>query len=200
MIALRARQQRNLLMTLLLSHGVPMLLGGDELGRTQGGNNNAWCQDNELSWYDWANADRDLLDLVRRLIQLRQTEPVFRRRDFLAGEAMTGSGLPDVAWLRPDGEHMADFDWRRHDTRALAVFLNGREIPHHDHDGRPIEGSSFLLLFNAYHEPITFVVPAILGHKWKLELATDPASEQRLRRRRTKLPVAARSVAVLSQR
>ena len=199
-LALRARQQRNLLATVLLSHGVPMLLGGDELGRTQAGNNNAWCQDNELSWYDWDNPDRDLLDFVRRLIHLRQTEPVFRRRDFLAGEAATRSGLPDVAWIRPDGKQMTDHDWRRHDTRALAVFLNGREIPHHDRNGKPIEGASFLLLFNAYHEPITFSLPPILGRKWKLELATDPDSEQRLRRRRANLPVTARSMVLLSQR
>ena len=199
MLALRARQQRNLLTTLLLSNGVPMLLGGDELGRTQAGNNNAWCQDNELSWYDWDNADHDLLDFVRRLIHLRKTEPVFRRRDFLAGEA-TRSGLPDVAWIRPDGQHMDDDDWPRPDTRALAVFLNGREIPHHDRDGKPIEGTSFLLLFNAYHEPITFSLPRTLGRGWKLELATDPDSEQRLRRRRAHLPVPARSIVLLSRR
>ena len=105
-----------------------------------------------------------------------------------------------TAWIRPDGQQMTDDDWRRRDTRALAVFLNCREIPHHDRDGQPIVGASFVLLFNAYHEPITFSLPRTLGRGWKLELATDPDSEQRLRRRRAHLPVAARSIVLLSQR
>ena len=136
--ALRARQQRNLLATLVLSQGVPMLLGGDEFGRSQGGNNNAWCQDSEISWFDWDTADEQLQAYTRQLIELRRTEPVFRRRDFLVGEA-DGSGLPDVIWFGCDGQEMGNGDWEREDARALGVFLNGDEIPSHDRDGNPIE-------------------------------------------------------------
>jgi glycogen operon protein len=179
-LALRARQQRNFLVTLLLSQGVPMLLGGDELGRTQQGNNNAWCQDNELSWYDWERIDEELLSFVRRVIALRRSEPVFRRRDFLVGE---GAELPDVVWFRPDGKEMGDEDW---DARTLGVFLNGEEIPTHDREGNPIEGGSFLILFNAHHEPVAFTIPEELGGDWEIEFSTGEPN-----------PVAARSVVVL---
>jgi isoamylase len=172
-LTLRARQQRNLLVTLMLSQGVPMLLGGDELGRTQHGNNNAWCQDNELSWFDWGSRDQKLEDFTRRLVALRQSEPVFRRRDFLSGDEQVGSGLPDVMWLRPDGEEMEEQDWSREDARAIAMFINGGEIPSHDRDGNPIRGDSFLMIFNAHHEPVQFTLPHRLGEKWELELSTD---------------------------
>jgi isoamylase len=171
-LALRERQKRNLLATLLLSQGVPMLLGGDEMGRTQQGNNNAWCQDNELSWFDWDSADPDLQDFTRRLIELRLTEPVFRRQDFFVGDEVVGSGLPDVVWLRPDGDDMTDEDWQREDAHALGVFLNGREIPAQDRNGNPIRGASFLIFFNAHHEPIEFCVTPRLGKTWRRELAT----------------------------
>ena len=170
---LRARQQRNFLVTLMLSQGVPMLLGGDEFGRSQQGNNNAWCQDNELSWFDWSGTDPELRAFATAVIRLRQNEPVFRRRDFLLGEPTNGSGLPDVIWLRPDGERMNEEDWERPDAHALGVFLNGQEIPTHDRDGNPIEGASFLILFNAHHEQIDFVVPAEIGENWKLEISTE---------------------------
>jgi glycogen operon protein len=176
-----------------------MLLGGDELGRSQAGNNNAWCQDNELSWYDWESIDHGLLEFVRRLIQIRQTEPVFRRRDFLVGEEATRSGLPDVLWMRADGAQVTDEDWGRQDARAIGVFLNGQEIPNHDRNGNPITGASFLLLFNAGPAPVTFAIPKLLGRKWTLELSTDPGSERALRRRRANLPVASRSIVVLRQ-
>src|SRR5207248_7651629 len=128
-LALRARQQRNFLATLLLSQGVPMLLGGDELGRTQRGNNNAWCQDNELSWYDWSFDDRGrrLLAFVRRLIAFRQQHPAFRRRGFFTGSGPNGSGLPDIWWFRADGGKMTQRDWRQQDAPAIGVFLNGKE-------------------------------------------------------------------------
>jgi isoamylase len=172
-LALRARQQRNFLTTLLLSQGVPMLLGGDEFGRTQGGNNNAWCQDNEISWFDWDDFDSDLHNFTRQLIRLRRNEPVFRRRDFFVGD-QGGSGLPDVMWLRPDGEEMTDEDWERDDAHALGVFLNGEEIPNHDREGNPIEGASFLMLFNAHHEPLEFAIPEALGLAWSTVLCSDP--------------------------
>src|SRR5213075_2203997 len=111
--ALRARQQRNFLTTLLLSQGVPMLLGGDEFGRTQGGNNNAFCQDNEISWFDWKSVDGELLEFSRSLIAFRAAHPTFRRRSFLTGGAPRGSGLPDVWWFRPDGRKMTQRDWGR---------------------------------------------------------------------------------------
>ena len=164
----RARQRRNLLTTLLLSQGVPMITGGDEIARTQGGNNNGWCQDNEISWLDWKNADHDLRMFTQRLIGLRRTEPVFRRSEFLQGNR-TDSGVADVGWLRPDGEVMTDEDC----TRALAVFLNGREIDEQDPEGREIRGHSFLLLVNANHEPVTFTLPTTSPEAgWTIELST----------------------------
>jgi glycogen operon protein len=171
-VALRNRQKRNFLTTLLLSQGVPMLLGGDEMGRTQAGNNNAWCQDNEISWFDWEGSDPELQEFTRRIIELRQTEPVFRRQDFFVGGEVVGSGLPDVVWVRPDGEDMTQEDWQRDDAHSLGVFLNGQEIATHDRNGNPIRGASFLIFFNAHYEPIDFCVPPRLGTTWKLELAT----------------------------
>ncbi len=176
---LRARQQRNLLATLLLSQGVPMLLGGDEFGRSQDGNNNAWCQDSEISWYHWEKSDEELREFARQLIALRRSEPVFRRRDFLAGEETTGrSGLRDVVWFGCDGIEMQDGSWERDDAHALGVFLNGGEIPTHDRDGRPIEGHSFLLLLNAHHEPLQFTIPQGLGDCWTPVIASDDSAEQ----------------------
>jgi isoamylase len=171
-LALRARQRRNLLTTLLLSQGVPMITGGDEIARTQGGNNNGWCQDNEISWLDWNNADHDLRAYTQRLIELRRTEPVFRRSEFLQGDG-TDSGVADVGWLRPDGEAMTEEDWAREDARALAIFLNGRQIDEQDAEGREIRGHSFLLLVNAHHEPVTFTLPTPSSEAgWKTELST----------------------------
>jgi isoamylase len=195
-LALRARQQRNLLVTLLFSQGTPMLLGGDEFGRSQGGNNNGWCQDNEISWFDWAAADHELQDFVRRAIALRQSEPVFRRRDFFGGEEDRESGLPDVLWLRPDGEEMTDDDWDRDDSRAMAVFLNGEAIPHYDRDGNPIRGDSFLIVINGHHEPVPFTFAEQVGAQWKLELSTDDASEIDTVSPGEEVPTDARSVLI----
>jgi glycogen operon protein len=195
--ALRARQQRNFLATLVLSQGVPMLLGGDEFGRTQHGNNNAWCQDNELSWFDWDSFDSDLHDFTRRVIALRRREPVFRRRDFLVGDE-EGPGLPDVMWLRPDGEEMTEEDWGREDAHALGVFLNGEKIPNHDREGNPIEGASFLMLFNAHHEPVEFEIPSVLGEAWATVICTDPECEaEGAHEGGTRLGVTGRSLRIL---
>jgi isoamylase len=174
--ALRARQQRNFLATLFLSQGVPMLLGGDELGRTQHGNNNAWCQDNEISWFDWERADWDLHEFVQRLIRLRRGHPVFRRQRFLEGREVFGSGLPDVWWFRPDGRRMTQRDWRTPQIRQLGVFLNGLEIGTRDAHGDPIVDASFLLLFNAHGDATSFTLPPRrFGRRWELELSTaDP--------------------------
>jgi len=196
--ALRARQQRNFLATLFLSQGVPMLLGGDELSRTQGGNNNAWCQDNEISWYDWAAADWDLQAFVKRLIELRRAHPVLHRRDFLSGQE-TGSGLPDVWWFRADGRKMAQRDWSRGDALTLGVFLNGQEIPTPGPHGEPLGGDSFLILFNAWHEAITFKLPARrFGLRWAVELSTaEPNGNGTLYAPRQEVSIEGRSLLLL---
>ncbi|HEY3576721.1 MAG TPA: hypothetical protein VGK68_01850, partial [Gaiellaceae bacterium] len=179
-LALRARQQRNFLATLLLSQGVPMLLGGDELGRTQGGNNNAWCQDNEISWFDWEDAEDELLEYARRVIALRRGHPVFRRTTFLSGKAGE-SGLPDAWWFRPDGRRMTQRDWTSPDTKTLGVFLNGREISERTLHGEPMFDDSFLLVFNAHFEPVVFTLPTRrFGARWQVELATGDAPEAQL--------------------
>jgi glycogen operon protein len=177
-LALRARQQRNFLATLLLSQGVPMLLGGDETGRSQGGNNNAWCQDNEISWFDWTAADSDLLEFTRRMIRLRREHPVFRRQSFLSGAA-SRSGLPDVWWFRSDGKRMTQRDWTNAETKTLGVFLNGQEIRARTEHGEEITDDSFLLLFNAHFEPVVFTLPTRrFGARWELEFATgEPPPE-----------------------
>jgi glycogen operon protein len=197
--ALRARQQRNFLATLLLSQGAPMLLGGDEFSRTQLGNNNAWCQDNELSWFRWNEADADLLDFTRRLIALRRAHPVFRRTTFLSGHEVKGSGLPDVWWFRPDGRRMTHKDWQRHDAHTLGVFLNGAEIPERTPDGKEVADDSFLLLFNAYGESITFTLPTRrFGARWRVELATgDGVPEGPLYAARAQVTIEGRSLVLL---
>ncbi len=201
--ALRHRQQRNFLATLFLSQGVPMLLGGDELGRTQHGNNNAWCQDNELSWFDWELDEerRALLDFTRELIAFRKRHPSFRRRSFLTGQSTRGSGLPDVVWLRPDGRKMTMRDWGRGDARTIGVFLNGDEIPSQGPHGEEISDDTFLLLFNGHDEPLGFRLPTRrFGARWKVELSTaDPEVGERevSVAARGELAVEARSVVVL---
>jgi isoamylase len=173
--ALRWRQQRNFIATLMLSQGVPMLLGGDELSRTQRGSNNAWCQDNEISWYEWGlrEGQPEHLEFTTRLIDLRRAHPVFRRGRFLAGQEREGSGLPDVWWFRPDGRRMTQRDWLQPFAHVLGVFLNGQEIADRTQRGEPIEDDSFLLLFNAHYEDMTFTLPARrFGAEWVHELCT----------------------------
>ena len=171
---LRERQQRNFLATLLLSQGVPMVLGGDEIARTQRGNNNAYCQDNETSWFDWEldERQRHLLDFARRLIEFRARHPVFRRADFLTGEERLGSGSPDAWWFRPDGRKMTQRNWQE-ETRTLGVFLNGAEIPTLSPQGAPVIDDTFLILFNAQAEDVVFTLPAVAyGRRWVHELST----------------------------
>ncbi len=153
-LALRARQRRALLATLLVSAGVPLLLGGDEIGRTQRGNNNAYCQDDELSWFDWANVDADLLVFTRDLIRLRRTHPVLRRRRF-----HTGADAADLRWFTPSGAPMTDADWADRGARAIAVFLDGDTDPDIAADGTPLVDDDLLLLVNAWWEPLGFTVP-----------------------------------------
>jgi isoamylase len=159
-LALRARQRRNLLATLVLSQGVPMLLGGDELGRTQRENNNAYCQDNEISCIDWANVDEELLEFARALIRFRLDHPILHRRRFFQGRPVRGSGgLSDIAWIRPDGQAMSEEDWNVAYARSLTVFLNGQAIRDPGPGGERIVDDSFVLLFNAHYEPMQFVLP-----------------------------------------
>jgi glycogen operon protein len=192
--ALRARQQRNFLTTLLLSQGVPMLLGGDEWGRTQGGNNNAWCQDNEISWFNWDQCDQDMLAFSRQLISLRRAHPVFRRTKFFEGK---GEHLPDVWWMRPDGRRMTRRDWDNTESRAIGVFLNGEELKAETKDGEEVRDESFLLLFNAHFEDITFRLPARrFGAHWKVMLTTGRFEGDRLTPGADVL-VETRSIAVL---
>jgi isoamylase len=174
-LALRRRQQRNLLATLLLSQGVPMLLGGDELNRTKGGNNNTYCQDNELNWYDWDLDDeaRELLEVTSRLIALRRDHPVFRRRKFFQGRPIHGSDLADIGWFGPDGTEMDQEQWLSGKLVALGMFLNGDEISEPGPRGERIVDDSFLVLLNG-PDPVHFRLP---NGKWAstFELVLDTA-------------------------
>jgi glycogen operon protein len=166
-LALRERQKRNFLGTLFLSQGVPMLLAGDEFGRTQGGNNNAYCQDNEISWLDWKldRPRRELLEFTRMLIRLRQEHPVLRRRHFFQGRRIRGSEVKDLAWFRPDGKEMSDEDWNNSETRCFGLRLAGDAIEESDDRGNRIVDDTLLILVNAHHEPIPFT---LLAHRRKL--------------------------------
>jgi len=198
--AQRERQQRNFLTTLMLSQGVPMLLGGDELSRTQGGNNNAWCQDNEISWFDWDldGAQQRQLEFVRRVIALRRKHPVFRRTRFFAG---SGKDLPDVWWMRPDGRKMTQRDWRNDGARAIGVFLNGDELEMTTARAEEVRDDSFLVLFNAHHDALTFRLPTRrFGTRWQLELSTaepEAVDDGRSWDARAELVVESRSIVVL---
>ncbi len=160
--ALRARQQRNFITTLLLSQGVPMLLAGDEMGRTQRGNNNAYCQDNEISWLDWTPGDdqRSLLAFTQRVMALRAAHPVFRRRDFFQGRPLHGSAVRDIVWLQPHGSEMGEQEWGQDHARALAVFLSGDGLNEVDGRGRAVRDDSFVVMFNADSNEVRFVLPS----------------------------------------
>ena len=201
---LRERQKRNLLATLLLSQGVPMISHGDELSRTQDGNNNVYCQDSELSWIDWKDAREHevLTEFAASLTRLRKQHPVFRRRRFFQGRPIQGSNIEDIAWLRPDGEQMSDEDWRVGFARSVGIFLNGRGIPERDELGRPIVDDSFLLLINAHHQQITYTLPGeAFGRFWEIVVDTADPLLARARRRGSmpgsRLRVPARSMLVL---
>ncbi|HEY8454930.1 MAG TPA: glycogen debranching protein GlgX [Actinopolymorphaceae bacterium] len=200
-IALRNRQRRNLLATLFLSQGVPMILHGDELGRTQRGNNNAYAQDNEISWVDWANADSDLLAFTRTVSQLRAEHPVFRRRRFFDGLG-SGHELGDVAWLKPDGTHMTGRDWTAGFAKSLAVFLNGEAIREPGPQGERIVDDSFLLLFNASEDDLEFTLPGEqYGSAWEpvLDTADDDLRDRVVVLANERTKVASRSLVVLKR-
>ncbi len=182
----RAQQKRNFLTTLLLSQGVPMLLAGDEFGRTQNGNNNAYCQDNEISWVDWKmdSHGKALLDFVGRLVQLRKEHPVFHRRHFFQGRHIMGANVKDIFWLRPDGEEMTDKEWNLHHARCLGLLLHGDAIEEHDERGRKIRDDTFLLCLNADAQTVRFRMPKHMGiARWGVEIDTCFVDGRRADRR-----------------
>ena len=203
--ALRNRQRRNFLATLLLSQGVPMLAHGDELGRTQQGNNNVYCQDDELSWVDWdLDQEReDLLEFARRVIELRSDHAVFRRRRFFAGRPDHGgeSDLRDIAWFTPTGQHMEESAWNNDQARSVMVFLNGEAIAEPDRRGEPIVDDSFLMLFNGHFEKTTFTLPKRdYGEQWTAVLDTDSqVPTGKVLRPRARLTLAQRSMVLLTR-
>jgi isoamylase len=201
--ALRMRQKRNFLATLFVSQGVPMLLGGDEICRTQRGNNNAYCQDNEISWYGWSQDEQQLITLgfTRRLMDIRRHHPVLRRRKWFQGQSVRGSASKDIAWLSPDGSEMTDEDWEAGFAKVLGVFLNGDQIPERGSHGERIVDDSLLLLFSAYDQPIDFVVPAgLCDGNWELLFDTaEPFDLEGCRSYKAgdAVPLVARSVVAL---
>jgi glycogen operon protein len=173
-LALRARQMRNFIATLMLSQGVPMISHGDEFARTQRGNNNAYCQDNELSWVQWPEEGNALLDFTRAMVWLRKDHPVLRRRRFFHGRPVEGThdDLSDIAWFTPEGREMTQRDWESASASALTVFLNGNAISEPGPRGERITDDSFLLMFNASPEPLEFVVPVDHGRQWQVVVDT----------------------------
>ncbi len=175
---LRERQKRNILATLLLSQGVPMISHGDELSRTQQGNNNVYCQDNEISWVDWDDAREHevLTEFTARVTALRTAHPVFRRKRFFQGRPIHGLSIDDIAWLRSDGNHMTDEDWNGGHTRTVTIFLNGHGIPDRDELGERVTDDSFLLLINAHSQSVSFTLPdQNYGRTWDVVVDTaDP--------------------------
>ena len=203
--ALRARQERNFLTTLLLSQGVPMICHGDELGRTQGGNNNGYCQDNEITWVDWENADEELVAFASKLSALRAEHPVFRRRRFFTGRPVRqrgSEGVPDISWFRPDGSEMNDEDWDTGFGKSVAVFLNGHGIPDLDPRGQRVIDDSFVICFNGHHEPLEFTFPPEeFGAAWQpvIDTAADVDDDGETVAAGASRQIEARSVLVFQQ-
>ncbi len=172
-LELRNKQKRNLIATLLLSQGVPMILGGDEISRTQRGNNNAYCQDNEISWFHWNHVDESFLEFTRKLIHFRKDHPNFRRRKWFQGRAIHGSKVDDICWFIPNGEEMEEEHWGEGFAKSLAIFLNGKGIPTPDLRGERITDDSFYIMINAHYESIDFQLPeAKWGNQWYMVFDT----------------------------
>ncbi|HSL24303.1 MAG TPA: glycogen debranching protein GlgX [Vicinamibacterales bacterium] len=196
--ALRLRQMRNCMATLLLSQGVPMISGGDEVCRTQLGNNNAYCQDNELSWQPWQldQEQREFLRFVRRVVALRRNEPVLRRRKFFHGRSIRGAGVKDIAWLDPSGREMTDAQWNSPEVRPLGVLMSGAAIAEADPQGRPVRGASLLVMYNAGKVAVAFTAPGDPG-AWEVVLDTSEDGGRRWNPRQSKYLLQAHSMAVL---
>jgi isoamylase len=203
--ALRARQKRNLLATLLFSHGVPMLQAGDEIGRTQQGNNNAYCQDNAISWLSWElkKQDKELLKFTQRITCLRNQHPVFRRRYFFQGGPIRDGEEEDIVWLNPDGSETRDDDWSQASTHCLGVYFAGGKLTETDGRGRRLQDDNLLLLLNAHHEDIAFMLPEFEEHDyWEVLLDTrDVVGTPDISRYKTgqAYPLGGRSLVLLKQ-
>ena len=204
-LRLREQQRRNMLTTLILSQGIPMLLGGDEMGRTQKGNNNGYCQDSEISWFDWnlVEGNEDLLNFTRELIYFRRQHPVFRRRKWFQGQAFHGQGISDIAWFNTDGTEMTDEQWDVGYAKSIGVFLDGNQIPSPGPHGQRIKDDSFLLFFNAHYETMEFALPSVFGlekKQWIVEIDTkEPRfiKEEKIYTGNQAVPVTARSLVAL---
>ncbi|WP_295129133.1 glycogen debranching protein GlgX [uncultured Chitinophaga sp.] len=198
----RARQKRNLLTTLFLSQGVPMMVAGDEMGRTQGGNNNAYCQDNEISWLHWDKMDNDLLSFTQKLIHFRLAHPSFCRKGWFRGQPIKGIGVEDIAWFLNDGGEMTEEHWNAHYAKTLAVFLNGRSLHTIGSKGEKIIDDSFYIIFNAHHEPIDFKLPvATYGKDWQVEIDTVNSNvDERLYKAEETIQVDGLTIVVLSHK
>jgi glycogen operon protein len=183
-VTLRERQKRNFIASLFLSVGTPLLCAGDEMGRTQRGNNNAYCQDNQISWLDWDldSANQRLLEFTARMIHLRHQQPVLERRHFFQGSTIGDSRFKDLVWFRPDGQEMTSDDWALPFSRSLGYLLGGDAIATRDNEGRRITGDTLLVLLNAFHLPVEFTLPAMeWGAEWEIIVDTataDPCSGQ----------------------
>lgn len=205
-LQLRNRQRRNFLVTLMLSQGVPMLLGGDEIGRTQGGNNNAYCQNSEISWFDWDLPDENaaLLDFTRHLIYFRRQHPTFRRRKWFLGRAIHGSSVKDIGWFNPDGGDMTEDQWMAGYTKAIGIFLNGEEIATPGEEGERVMDESFFICFNAHYEMLEFTLPpGLQDREWLVVIDTDKprfVEAEIIYTEDKPIPVTARSVMVLRRR
>jgi isoamylase len=198
---LRTQQKKNMLATLFLSQGVPMLVAGDEMGRTQGGNNNAYCQDNEISWLNWKGADQDLLQFSKKLLELRKSHPAFCRRRWFQGQPIKGSGVTDIEWFLPEGVEMESHNWDEDYAKSLAVFLNGQGIKSRDKNGKKIFDDNFYVIFNAHHEGLDYKLPsARYGGEWHEMINTagsDPEEPKRYFPSEN-VNVAGRSIVVLN--
>ena len=199
-LALRQRQKRNFLTTLFLSQGIPMITAGDEIGRTQQGNNNAYCQDNEISWINWDGADEELLQFTQQLITLRRQHPTFSRRKWFQGQPIKGAGVEDIAWFLPDGSEMTEEHWNASFAKSLAVYLNGKGIHTPGPKGEQLVDDSFYIAFNAHHEPLEYVLPpAKYGDWWNqiLNTANDAINGGPTYNPGDRLTVEARSIILL---
>src|SRR5439155_13789728 len=201
--ALRARQKRNFLATLMLSQGVPMLVAGDELGRTQKGNNNAYCQDNEISWINWEHADKELLGFTKQLILLYKNHPVFSRRRWFQGQPIKGVGIEDIAWFLPDGKEMTEENWKNDFAKSLGVFLSGHGLRTVNNKGKKILDNSFYVVFNAYDGQLDYQLPSEkYGESWVKVLDTHEnfiKEEGEIFQAGDKISVQGRSVILLKQ-
>jgi glycogen operon protein len=194
---------RNMLATLLLSQGVPMLLAGDEFGRSQGGNNNAYCQDNDVGWVDWGAVDQGLLDYVRRLIRLRREHPVFRRPHFFKGDRLPAGQLKDITWVTPEGTEMTNADWTAPFARSLGFVLGGEACVVDSRDGVAQADDTYMVLLNAYTEILFYTLPPQMGECWDVLVdtaRTDPIGPEEVCTAGSRFPLKPHSLAVLRKR